>query len=53
MIFLLLENLFASSLGWGYGILAGYDTLLRHIAGAMILLNSSMAFFGDFSGLFR
>ena len=28
-IFVLLENLLSSSLGWGYGICTGHDTLLR------------------------
>ena len=48
-IFVLLENLLSSSLGWGYGICTGHDTLLRRRYDT-IKLFSSVAFC-DFSFL--
>ena len=49
MIFVLLENLLSSSLGWGYGICTGHDTFLRRRCDT-IKLFSGVAFC-DFSFL--
>ena len=48
-IFVLLENLLSSSLGWGYGICTGHDTFLRRRCDT-IKLFSGVAFC-DFSFL--
>ena len=48
-IFVLIENLLSSSLGWGYGICTGHDTFLRRRCDT-IKLFSGVAFC-DFSFL--